>query len=202
MRGYPSAICSPMLSLRRSYCLSWRRKSHPISHMPTTILTLRLDNQSQKHFEALRQAHYPPALNQIPAHLTLFHQLPETDSTLQTLHELATAQPAFPLTVKGLRNLGRGVAYELASATLLDLHRSLAACFEEDLTRQDRQRFQPHIVVQNKATSGEARALLKELQSVPFPPRVRACGLDLWRYLDGPWMHLQTFPFQPAELAE
>jgi hypothetical protein len=51
-----------------------------------TILTLQLDPTAQAHFEALRQQHFPPALNHIPAHLTLFHQLPDSDETLALLH--------------------------------------------------------------------------------------------------------------------
>lgn len=44
----------------------------------TAILTLHLDPTAQSRFEALRQRHYPPERNQIPAHLTLFHTLPDT----------------------------------------------------------------------------------------------------------------------------
>jgi hypothetical protein len=40
------------------------------------ILTLGLDRASFERFEALRRAHFPPALNRVPAHVTLFHHLP------------------------------------------------------------------------------------------------------------------------------
>jgi 2'-5' RNA ligase len=163
-----------------------------------TILTLQLDPTAQAHFEALRQQHFPPALNHIPAHLTLFHQLPDSDETLALLHQAATQQPAFSLQVSGLRSLGRGVAYTLTSPALLDLHRRLSDSFSTLLIPQDRQRFMPHIVVQNKTTSEQARTLLSHLQQNFVPHPVGATGLDLWQYLGGPWKHLQTFPF-PAQ---
>ena len=40
------------------------------------ILTLALDDLSFARFDALRREHFPPTLNRIPAHVTLFHHLP------------------------------------------------------------------------------------------------------------------------------
>jgi 2'-5' RNA ligase len=163
----------------------------------TTILTLKLDPASQARFEALRQQHYPSHLNQIPAHLTLFHQLPPLEEIESTLQHAAQRSP-FPVEVNGLRSLGRGVAFTLASAELHRLHAELSQRFEGYLTAQDRQKFQPHIVVQNKATPEAARALLAQLRAEfrPFP--VQAVGLDLWHYLGGPWELAQSFCFDPV----
>ncbi len=166
----------------------------------TTILTLHLEPTAQAHFDALRQQHFPPARNQIPAHLTLFHQLPDSDETLTTLDQIAAQQTSFPLQVTGLRSLGRGVAYTLNSPPLLDLHRHLSDSFSTFLIAQDKQRFLPHIVVQNKATSEQARTLLSHLQQDFTPHIIEARGLDLWQYLGGPWKHLSTFPFHPNKL--
>ena len=74
----------------------------------TYVLTLRLDESSQAFFEKMRQAHFPPERNQIPAHLTLFHQLPETRDVLASIETVADDQPVFSLDVTGLRSLGRG----------------------------------------------------------------------------------------------
>jgi 2'-5' RNA ligase len=160
----------------------------------TTILTLRLDQASQAHLESLRQQHYPKHLNQIPAHLTLFHQLPPLEEIEATLQHAAHRSP-FPVEVTGLRSLGRGVAFTLASAELQRLHAELSQPFEGYLTAQDRQKFQPHIVVQNKATPEAARTLLAQLRAEfrPFP--VQAVGLVLWHYLGGPWELAQSFCF-------
>jgi 2'-5' RNA ligase len=159
------------------------------------VLTLALDDEAQHRFESLRQRHFPPARNRIPAHLTLFHTLPESEVTVTVLREICNSQTAFPLEMAAPRFIGRGVAYFFASPPAVALHRSLSTAFAEHLSAQDRQGFRPHVVVQNKTTSNVAKATLALLLTdfEPFP--VRAVGLDLWRYLDGPWQHLQRFPF-------
>ena len=161
----------------------------------TNILTLRLDAGSQAHFERLRQAHYPRHLNRIAAHLTLFHTLPDIPEITAVLQREADGRGAFGLEVTGLRSLGRGVAYKLVSPELRTVHATLATAFADHLTAQDRQPFQPHVVVQNKATAEAAKALLAELQGEFQPFAVQALGLDLWHYLGGPWELAQSFSF-------
>ncbi len=78
----------------------------------------------------------------------------------------------------------------------MGLHGRLAEAFREHLTAQDRQRLQPHVVVQNKVTPAAARELLAELEREFMPREVEAVGLDLWRYLGGPWELARTFPFR------
>ena len=161
----------------------------------TNILTLELDEASQAWFEQMRQAHYPAHLNQIGAHLTLFHTLPDTAEVYDALRVAAEGQARFALQVTGLRLLGRGVAYQVGSRPLLDLHAELVEAFREHLSAQDKQRFQPHVVVQNKATPERAKVLLAELQARFQARRVEAVGLSLWHYLNGPWELAERFPF-------
>lgn len=160
----------------------------------TTILTLELEPKLQAHFESLRRLHYPAHLNQIPAHITLFHQLRSLEELEAELSSVAE-RAAFPVKVTGLRSLGKGVAYTLASQELQELHADLAQRFAQDLTPQDRQRFHPHIVVQNKATPEQARSLLAQLQSDFKPMEGLAVGLTLWNYLGGPWERVGFFKF-------
>src|SRR5687767_1288103 len=40
------------------------------------VLTLELDGESFGRLNELRRLHYPPERNLVPAHVTLFHQLP------------------------------------------------------------------------------------------------------------------------------
>ena len=162
----------------------------------TNILTLRLDPDSQAFFESMRQKHFPPERNQIPAHLTLFHSLPDSEAISTTLDEAARHQPPIRLSITGLRSLGKGVAYKVASPPLLSLHASLAGAFVDHLTPQDSQRFTPHIVIQNKATPERARLLLAELERTFHSLVADVVGLDLWHYLGGPWELAQTFPFK------
>ena len=162
----------------------------------TDILTLQMDQASQAHFEEMRQRYFPPELNLIPAHLTLFHTLPATPNVSQVLGAAAAGVDRFDLKVTGLRSLGRGVAYTLLSPELLALHRSLAGMFTADLSRQDQQKFQPHVVIQNKSTSAAAKELLVGLQAGFRAFQVRAEGLDLWHYRNGPWEHVKSFAFR------
>ena len=157
------------------------------------VLTLALDDASQHRFEVERRRYFPPALNRIPAHLTLFHTLPEDDETVAALHSIAALRRVFEINVSGLRSIGRGVAFVVHSQELLELHRSLRAVFEPVLSAQDRQGFRPHVVAQNKVTPEVARETLKALQAEFAPWLAHGVGLDLWRYLDGPWEHLQRF---------
>ncbi len=164
----------------------------------TNVLTLRIDPQSQAKFDDLRRRHFPPGRNLIAAHITLFHTLPNEAWITAQLAQCAMEQTTFPIAVTGVRSLGKGVAYTLASAPLQSLHRTLAESFVGDLTPQDRQRFQPHVVVQNKVTPAAAQLLLRSLEAEFVPWSIEAIGFDLWHYLGGPWELAQTFPFGPA----
>lgn len=164
------------------------------------ILTLRMDEASFAHFDGLRRRHFPAARNLIPAHLTLFHQLPgeQGPAIAARLREVARTTPAFGLEVTGLRFLGRGVAYGLDSEPLAKLRAGLAETWSDWLAPQDRQGFRPHITVQNKVPPEVAHALHAELASGFAPFTIRATGLLLWHYRGGPWEAAGTFPFGDA----
>ena len=161
------------------------------------ILSLQLDAEAHAYFNALREQYFPAALNLIPAHVTLFHHLPDAgqDALLTDIRRECARQAAFAVTVTGLRNLGRGVAYTLESHELLALRQRLAAAWWEWLTPQDRQKFKPHVTIQNKVAPEVARATLFALQAAWQPPTAVALGLHLWIYRQGPWEHLATTPF-------
>lgn len=160
------------------------------------ILTLQFDAVSAAFFEARRKAHFPPALNRTPAHLTLFHALPgeDPDALLAAVAQ-HTRRPPFPVLVDGLMPLGRGVAYRIASEPLAALRRTLAADWRDDLSRQDREKFRPHVTVQNKVTPEEARQTLADLAAGFTPFTATAEGLQLWWYRGGPWAPLAAVPF-------
>ena len=161
----------------------------------TTIVTLALEAEAQRWFEEQRQAFFPPALNRIPAHLSLFHSLPGDASTRHVLREAAAAQEPFPLQMDGVRSMGRGVMFTFTSAELMALHRKLSSRFTPFLIPQDKQPLRPHVVVQNKVEPAEAKALLAQLQVGFVTREVRATGLLWWEYLGGPWRKLDEFDF-------
>lgn len=152
------------------------------------ILTLGFHPDDQNRFDVLRQRHFPPERNHIPAHLTLFHHLPGSElGAVDHSIGLTARQPGFPVEVTGLRSLGRGVAYTFAAPPLLSLRSALARHWHDHLTAQDRQGWRPHLTIQNKAAPGEAAALLANMQVAFTPFTVRAEALLLWHYLGGPW---------------
>jgi 2'-5' RNA ligase len=162
------------------------------------ILTLTLDEASQAFFDAQRKKYFPPKINYLGAHLTLFHALPggEEAAIGEYLAAVAASQPeALPLTVTGLKFMGRGVMYTLANAALPALHRRLQQQWQPWLSAQDQQGLRPHITVQNKVDPAVARALLAELEGSFRPFAVRGTGLALWAYRGGPWEQRQVFPF-------
>lgn len=165
------------------------------------ILTLQLDAPGQKFYEELRQRYFPPERNLIPAHLTLFHHLPDEDFVEQTIAEEAGANATFELANPKLRSLGRGVAVFFESVPLMAVHAALAGAFDADLIPQDRQRFRPHIVVQNKVDLETARQTLQQMQCVTLVAP-QADGLTLWRYLGGPWERVSDFRFGSRRISE
>ena len=172
------------------------RTPRPAGETPPLIMTLQLDEITTGLFQRHRDLFFPPTLNIVPAHLTLFHKLPgeQFDTVLRATAAAIPSGP-FPLTVSEVIPLGKGVAYRLASPDLSALHAKLAASFAPWLTGQDRQAFRPHVTVQNKVTKAEARRTLDLLHRdfAPFP--ATAEGLQLWQYQGGPWSPAAALAF-------
>jgi len=161
--------------------------------MPVYILTLRINGEAQAFFDTQRTAYFPKERNFLNAHLTLFHHLEQYDNVAALIEGLKF-EP-FNLEISSMLFLGRGVAYKIESEQLLVLRSQIASQFWSGLTPQDRQKFQPHITIQNKVDSTTAKALFDELKQNFSPFRCTAIGLDIWEYLNGPWKHKRYFPF-------
>lgn len=157
---------------------------------PPLILTLKLDAAGFEIFNDLRQRHFPPARNFLPAHITLFHHLPgERENEIrQTLIELAARTKVFELDCSSLRFLGKGVAINAENSELVGLRAGLQQTWFEWLGAQDRQKgYRPHVTVQNKVAPERARELYETLSKEWRPRTARGEGLLLWQYLGGPW---------------
>jgi 2'-5' RNA ligase len=147
--------------------------------------------------QQLRRTHYPVARNQVPAHLTLFHQLPPSlagELSARLAEATAAAAPAAMLT--GIMNLGEGTAFRVESAELEAIRADLAAAFHGLLMPQDQTPWRPHVTIQTKVAPRDARALQQQLNATfePRPLAIRA--LASWLYLDGPWERLKVHPFR------
>ena len=162
------------------------------------LLTLLLAEPAQSVLQALRARHFPAMRNIVPAHVSLFHALPgnQLAPIERRLRGLDATAPA--ILVEPPRSLGRGVAFPLASPDLVVLRGRLADAWSEWLTPQDRERYRPHVTVQNKVTPEVARATLARLAEgfVPWP--TEGAALLLWRYLGGPWESVARIPLAPA----
>jgi 2'-5' RNA ligase len=79
-----------------------------------------------------------------------------------------------PLRFSRWRFLGRGSAIEIESAELNSLRDELKNKWNDWLTAQDRQKFQPHITVQNKVAPESARLLFDELSAIGRRATARA----------------------------
>lgn len=161
------------------------------------ILTLKMDADSQEHFDRLREAHFPPERNYLRAHLTLFHALPgeQAPNIASDLQEVCRSREPLILETAGLRFLGKGVAYDLRSPEFEALRKELSDRWARWLSQQDSHRIKPHVTIQNKVSPERARALYDELQAYFVPFQVTGEGLSLWRYMGGPWEPAGSFAF-------
>ncbi len=150
------------------------------------ILTLEFDAASLGWLNGLRQKHFPPERNFLSAHLTLFHKL-DLARVDRMKAVLRGGRSPLPLAFVGPRSLGGGVAIDVTSPDLQALRKRLVAAVDGDLIPQDRQGFRPHVTIQNKVTAAAARDLMAALQRDFVPRDGHGIGLQVWRYLGGPW---------------
>ena len=166
-------------------------KSGPI------ILTATFAPGDDGWLQQLRRAHYPPELNRVPAHLTLFHHLPPSLEG-EVRHRLGqvTSAPPPQATIASIIDLGAGTALRVESQDLENIRGALAEAFHGVLTPQDQAGWRPHITIQNKVEPREARRLQTQLRATfeARPLAIRA--LASWRYLDGPWESIRIHPFR------
>lgn len=161
------------------------------------IVTAALGPEDFAWLDRQRRAYFPPERNQLAAHLTMFHALPpsaEAEAGRVLAREAATRAPE--ARVAGLMNLGRGVAYRIVSDDLEAIRRNIADHFHGFLTAQDSQGWRPHVTVMNKAEPAAAKAVLRELEADFAPRPLKIAGLELHRYLGGPWERLGRWSFR------
>ena len=164
------------------------------------ILTLQLDAASDERFQSARDRWFPPKLNRVPAHLTLFHHLPgeERDEVVRLLAESCARRAPFPVSVAEVIGMGAGVAVRLRSSELEALRAELAGKYKPWLTAQDRQGFRAHVTLQNKVTKATAEACRREIEEGFSPWEARAEGVQIWSYEGGPWGTLGAIGFGGA----
>lgn len=163
---------------------------------PSYILTAELDAASFAWLDGLRRRHFPPQRNLLAAHLTMFHQL--SPQHVARLRALALPQAPLAVSFAGIAFLGFGNAVRVVSAELERVRQTARDAIGEGLSRQDAQRWSPHVTIQNKADPETAKALHRELDGGFVPRDGQATGLLLWHYLGGPWELARRLPFGGA----
>ncbi|WP_249219111.1 2'-5' RNA ligase family protein [Loktanella sp. SALINAS62] len=158
------------------------------------ILTLALDKTAFAWLDDLRQTHFPDRGYRLPAHLTLFHNLParHRDHIDARLDRLCAATAPFPMTATRVMDLNPGAAIHIESETLKVWRAALADGWSDWLTPQDRH-FHAHVTIQNKVTPAASVYPQLARDFTPFP--IVATGLQLWHYRGGPWVHDRTITF-------
>jgi hypothetical protein len=161
------------------------------------IVTAALGAEDFAWLNGLRRIHFPPERNHLSAHLTMFHALPpsaEAEAARLLAGEARRRPPR--AVVAGLMNLGRGVAFRIVSEELEEVRRHIAERFHGSLSAQDAQGWRPHVTIMNKAEPAAARAVLRELERDFTPRPLGIAGLELHRYLGGPWERLGRWSFR------
>ncbi len=169
----------------------------PASAGGAIIVTALFGPGDDGWLQQLRREHYPPELNRVPAHLTLFHHLPPSlEAELSGRLAAAVAAPPPSAMIAGIADLGQGTAFRVESDALMEVRAMLAESFHGLLTPQDAAPWWPHITIQNKVARSEAKALQRRLAATfePRPLAIRA--LASWRYRGGPWEPLKAHPFR------
>jgi 2'-5' RNA ligase len=155
---------------------------------PSFVMTLKLDDASFTQLQEWRTRYFPAKLNLIPAHLTLLHKVSDEQvSRLRAAwHDFEPLAPV-PLHFAAPRLLGNGVAIGVDSVELQRLRARLLMVMAGILTRQDQQPFTPHVTIQNKVGSGEAKALYESMGAHFAGWHGEGRAVLIWQYLGGPW---------------
>jgi hypothetical protein len=161
------------------------------------IVTAVFGDGDNGWLQELRRTHYPAERNRVPAHLTLFRQLPpgvapELDRRLASY----AAAPPPRAEIAGIMDLGEGTALRVESEELEDLRYDLAEALHGLLTPQDQTPWRPHVTIQNKVEPREAKRLQQSLRATFLPRPLAVRGLATWRYLGGPWERVKSYSFR------
>ncbi|MCS6986527.1 MAG: 2'-5' RNA ligase family protein [Sphingomonadaceae bacterium] len=163
------------------------------------VLTLRLPARLQERLEALRRRYYPPARNRVPAHLTLFRQLPgpALDEVTDAIAQEAVRTPPFPFQLLPPRAWGGAIVLPVTSEDLMDLHARLAERMALLLGAADRGPYRPHVTLANHLDLDARPVVLGALSARwPRPEGAVAEGLTLWQLEPrGGWLLLVTRRF-------
>lgn len=131
------------------------------------VLTLLTDVDHNDSMNSLREAYFPPQLNKIPAHITLFHALPETklsDKILPAIRKVASRTPRYWIRATRPFRLSKGIGIGVedginhtaegssnqARGMTGSIHAELRREWSDWLSEQDSRPVKLHYTVMNK----------------------------------------------------
>lgn len=148
--------------------------------------------------DAIRRAHYPPTRNRLGAHVTLFHGLPPSaqDEVQRLLAATAASHAPPEARFRGIMDLGQGTAFAIDSPAVEALHAQLADRLTGVIQQKDDRPLRLHVTVQNKVSREVARALQRELATLPLPPPFRLPALATRRWDGEAWRFEREWRFR------
>ena len=190
-----------------------RANSPQPAHKPNTgqdehqvyVLTLNLSPSLSVPLDQMREEYFPKHLNRTPAHVTLFHALPQSqmEAIDADLHRIARRTRPYHVSTGKPFRLRRGVAVLLGSGEESSQHlrEELREKWAQWLSQQDNsgRGWQPHWTVMNKVEEEKkVNAAFNTLRRILFDDvhHGKALGFDLWKYNSGHWEHAKEYRFQ------
>lgn len=152
----------------------------------------------QARLDDLRRAHYPASRNRVPAHVTLFHNIPGMVGAelADLLAGLTATLPAPKARIGDVLDLDGGTAIGVISPDLMALREDIADRFHGLLSGADTVTPRLHATVQNKVERRAAHILQAELAATWDPQVVTIPGLAVHRVIDGDWHPFGTWRFR------
>ncbi|KAK3675907.1 hypothetical protein LTR78_004099 [Recurvomyces mirabilis] len=156
------------------------------------ILTLQTDKPHHDRMTALRKKYFPPKLNKLEAHLTLFHALPQSrldSAILPTIQDVVAKNHPFKVTVTKPFRLRHGIALSIpkleGGSKIQGIHRALQVPWKDQgwLSDQDAGGMQAHYTIMNKVDSdAEVLDAFDEVSREFQGDEGMVEGLGLWRF--------------------
>lgn len=182
------------------------------SHVPKTssaedavyVLTLLTDTKHHRTLTETRKKYFPPRLNKLEAHITLFHALPGSkleESIKPTLREVSNKTTQFHILAATPFRLNKGIAIGMPKSQGGDdarqVHGQLKGAWREFLSSQDAGGFAAHYTIMNKVDDEkEVQKAFEQVQDEWRGCHGTVLGLSLFKYDRGHWVHEEDFKFK------
>lgn len=130
------------------------------------------------------------------AHITQFHKLLSGKMEIDTSLEKFAKRKSFDLNIIDVVLQENGVAYEIESDDLLQIHKEMQKDLAKFLIGNDQKKLWPHITIKSKVTAYKALKTHARLLFTFEPINFTAIGLSCWYYVKSYWHKKAEYLFQ------